>query len=106
MHFDVLELVELSLPVAGDAAPFRHARIAHDIADMPADFGFRLADMDIVAPLAQNASGLGPGGPRADHENRSGVLDLIEFLRVPAAAVFLVGDGVLRANERSAALPS
>ena len=67
---------------------------------MAADLRRRVVQVNGIAALHQHAGALGARRAGADHQY--GVLGgaLREFLRVPAAAIFLAGGGVLRANHR------
>src|SRR5690606_24922707 len=67
----------------------------------------RFAQVHIVAALAEHARALHTGRPRTDGQDRARRSGLGELLRMPAAAVFLVCGGVLRADDgRAADLPT
>ena len=90
VNLDGLQLVELDLPVGVDAAPFGQTGILHDLANAPAGLGLGLAQMNIVAALAEDPRALHSGRPRADHQHGILARGLGKNFRMPAAPVLLV----------------
>ena len=101
-ELDVLELVDLDLPVVDDAGPFTQARQLRDPPHRAAHVVLRLDEMHAAhAALAEDHRALHAGRPGADDEHVVvGVRRFREPLRMPAAAVLLARSRVLRADQR------
>ena len=103
MDFDILELVELDLAVGHHAAPLGETRVALNILHAAADFGIGLDEMDLEPTHAEHPGTFHARRTRSDDEHRRLLRRLLEFLGMPAAAVFLHRGGVLGADKRRAA---
>ncbi len=108
-ELDVLQLVDLDLPVVDDPRPLAEPRQLRDPAHDPAHVVLRLDEMHAAhAAPAEHHRALHPGRAGADHEHVVlRVRSRLEALRMPAAAVLLARGRVLRADQRrSADLPA
>src|ERR1700722_7936299 len=105
LHFDVfLQLGELYLPVRDHPAPFVQARQGCHGLPVAAQLLVGLAQVHHIAALAQNARAFHARGSAAHHQHRARLGGPGEFLRMPAAAIFLADGHVLSAHDLAALL--
>ena len=89
LHLDIAQLRQLGLAVTDDATEFGAARIARDIAPVPAELWRAVPQMDRVAALAEDHGALHSGRARSHNEHRARVGGLVELFGMPATTIFL-----------------